>query len=430
MGNTSQKARHLFSHEDEINPAIKKVESCSIIEEEQELNLNEKVDLITTTLSVKPPKLPLREECRSLGVECVYKAKGVGWNGVKKTSSQMKINHEHDDKLCNIKNELLDSYLLSDLQETCNEEDGNIEYKYNEPEKQPKVKQLRALSYEEYVAILILSLGKLKNQPTDDTGIHHQSDALQLMTNILPDKGESENEDNYDRQHVPCEKYSVPNPINQKKKISPPVENMNHEERSIKCHRGGVDANISTSIPASRQEMLKVAASIDSLALTLSNDIPFQEEEEEDQIYSYPTFSSFSSGISNSKKLRLEPHLMLIEDCDSRTFCEDELNSLRFALESKMELEALGNFIDQLEVADHYDPLDRNYQDDKTNNLTQLDPPMFETNSFSQEQKMEQPSFEIGLKTKDIDSLISDVNGLCDQIERKIDNIVNDTELG
>jgi len=51
-----------------------------------DVDLCEKVDLIATTLGSKPPAMPLREERRSLGIECVYRAKGVGWNGVKKIS--------------------------------------------------------------------------------------------------------------------------------------------------------------------------------------------------------------------------------------------------------------------------------------------------------------------------------------------------------
>ena len=48
------------------------------------LDLSEKVDLISTTLGAKPPSIPLREERISLGVETVFKAKGVAWNGVRK----------------------------------------------------------------------------------------------------------------------------------------------------------------------------------------------------------------------------------------------------------------------------------------------------------------------------------------------------------
>lgn len=48
------------------------------------LDLSEKVDLISTTLGAKPPSIPLREERVSLGVETVFKAKGVAWNGVRK----------------------------------------------------------------------------------------------------------------------------------------------------------------------------------------------------------------------------------------------------------------------------------------------------------------------------------------------------------
>ena len=50
----------------------------------ENLELYEKVDLIITTLGSKPPTVPLREERVSLGVECVYRAKGVAWSGVKK----------------------------------------------------------------------------------------------------------------------------------------------------------------------------------------------------------------------------------------------------------------------------------------------------------------------------------------------------------
>ena len=62
--------------------ALKDSESSEFEEE----NLNEKVDLIATTLGSKPPTIPLREERLSLGVECVFKAKGVGMSGVRKIS--------------------------------------------------------------------------------------------------------------------------------------------------------------------------------------------------------------------------------------------------------------------------------------------------------------------------------------------------------
>lgn len=68
----------------------------SLSMEFEDHQLNSKVDLITTTLGSKPPTLPLREERQSLGVETVYKAKGVGWQGVRK---KYKAEKEKEEKL-------------------------------------------------------------------------------------------------------------------------------------------------------------------------------------------------------------------------------------------------------------------------------------------------------------------------------------------
>lgn len=48
-------------------------------------NLVNNVDVCVTTISSKPPTLPLREELPSLGVELVYNAKGTGMRGVRRT---------------------------------------------------------------------------------------------------------------------------------------------------------------------------------------------------------------------------------------------------------------------------------------------------------------------------------------------------------
>lgn len=54
-------------------------------EHEDKYNLVNNVDVCVTTISAKPPTLPLREELPSLGVELVYNAKGTGMRGVRRT---------------------------------------------------------------------------------------------------------------------------------------------------------------------------------------------------------------------------------------------------------------------------------------------------------------------------------------------------------
>ena len=54
-------------------------------EYENKYNLVNNVDVCVTTISSKPPTLPLREELPSLGVELVYNAKGTGMRGVRRT---------------------------------------------------------------------------------------------------------------------------------------------------------------------------------------------------------------------------------------------------------------------------------------------------------------------------------------------------------
>mmetsp|Transcript_12693 Transcript_12693/g.15567 ORF Transcript_12693/g.15567 Transcript_12693/m.15567 type:complete len:1318 (-) Transcript_12693:43-3996(-) len=81
--------------EDSTIPLGKSSESSEF----EDLNLNEKVDLVATTFGQSPPIMPLREERMSLGVECVFKAKGVGWQGVRKKRKSEQINAQKKSNL-------------------------------------------------------------------------------------------------------------------------------------------------------------------------------------------------------------------------------------------------------------------------------------------------------------------------------------------
>jgi hypothetical protein len=46
------------------------------------------VDICITCICDKPPKLPLREELPSLGIEVIYNAKGVGYEATEKETKK------------------------------------------------------------------------------------------------------------------------------------------------------------------------------------------------------------------------------------------------------------------------------------------------------------------------------------------------------
>lgn len=119
--------------------ALKDSESSEFEEE----NLNEKVDLIATTLGSKPPAIPLREERLSLGVECVFKAKGVGMSGVRKISKNKRRQRRRSKK---------EKRVLSCVTECAPfvMPDEDLTPKNDNTTRKLKSKNLKALTYEQY----------------------------------------------------------------------------------------------------------------------------------------------------------------------------------------------------------------------------------------------------------------------------------------
>jgi hypothetical protein len=132
--------------------------------------LNEKVDLVTTTLGSNPPVLPLREERMSLGVETVFKAKGVGWQGVrKKYTHEKKMKEEAKLTLgcsyviswdsCRSSKSCL---LVDDESTICV---GNSQSKKGTNSNE---KDFKALTYEEYLEFLRRCQEKMKESDTTE----------------------------------------------------------------------------------------------------------------------------------------------------------------------------------------------------------------------------------------------------------------------
>jgi hypothetical protein len=122
-------------------------------------NLCEKVDLITTTLGKVPPSIPLREERMSLGIECVFKAKGVGWSGVKKIGKKSVSPDQGKDTSGSIYYKPLLT-CCTDISPT--QEDERTPKYSNTKENVLKKRSLKALSYPEYVDYLLRCRAKKK----------------------------------------------------------------------------------------------------------------------------------------------------------------------------------------------------------------------------------------------------------------------------
>ena len=143
----------------------------------EEYELNSRVDLITITLGTKPPALPLREERNSLGVETVFKAKGVGWQGVRKKYKSEKKKKERAEKYCL---PLACPYVISwdcstaTTMMTCgdyrnvhddNDDDADIDFNDdNSLQNNQQQESLKALTYEEYLLYLKKCQEKLKRK--------------------------------------------------------------------------------------------------------------------------------------------------------------------------------------------------------------------------------------------------------------------------
>jgi hypothetical protein len=122
--------------------------------------LCDKVDLITTTISKSPPIIPLREERMSLGVECVFKAKGVGWSGVKKNRKKSKTLDSEKERTGNIFHKPL-LRCFTDCAPTVY--DNDCTPKNSNATKDRLVDtDLKALSYPEYVEYLLRCRAKKK----------------------------------------------------------------------------------------------------------------------------------------------------------------------------------------------------------------------------------------------------------------------------
>lgn len=118
-----------------------------------DVNLCEKVDLLATTLGRKPPSMPLREEMISLGIECVFKAKGVGWNGVKKISKMER--RKNNRKITNKRTILKCVTDCSPLQlhDDTTPKNNNTTTRFEQKGRLDE-KGLLALSYEQYLEYL------------------------------------------------------------------------------------------------------------------------------------------------------------------------------------------------------------------------------------------------------------------------------------
>jgi len=114
----------------------------------EDVNLNEQVDLIATTFGSKPPSIPLREERMSLGIECVFKAKGAGWNGVKKLSKSQRRNENRKKRNKTI------LQCITDCSPFQIEDDNDRTPKNDNRTKKILESDLQALSYEQYLQYL------------------------------------------------------------------------------------------------------------------------------------------------------------------------------------------------------------------------------------------------------------------------------------
>jgi len=174
------------------------------------LDMNEKVDLISTLLDTKPPKLPLREERLSLGVECVYKAKGVGWDGVKKKSKVKKKTQDFVQNKVSRNTDNRSSWNcaagLFSFDEWFKEYDYlRDELGFEERSKKSEVRQLRALSYREYVDVLRNTVQKkkrcyLNNRVPDEMNVDgieiaYKADTFHSVPSILDDHNSTDDND-------------------------------------------------------------------------------------------------------------------------------------------------------------------------------------------------------------------------------------------
>ena len=105
-----------------------------------------------------------------------------------------------------------------------------------------------------------------------------------------------------------------------------------------------------------------------------------------------------------------------IEDCESRSD-EYSQDMLRFASESKVQLEALGRDLDK-----HCQVI--------TDDLANYDLPIIvgKCSSLEVQSDIMTTTSDMGNKANHIDCLMIEVNDLCQKIEDRIDNIVHDTE--
>ena len=122
--------------------------------EYEDSELNEKVDLISTSLGTKPPLLPLREERLSLGVETVYKAKGVGWSCARKKSKKIKRDNLNEDRIMSFSEWILWNLTCGNMQFPLEEVSpkGNTTIENNSSKIRERL--MKALTYEEYLEYL------------------------------------------------------------------------------------------------------------------------------------------------------------------------------------------------------------------------------------------------------------------------------------
>jgi len=120
--------------------------------DDDEVNLNELVDLISTTIGGAAPILPLREERMSLGVECVFNAKGVAWNLAKQNRNKISSSEKTLEMI---------EVAISKFKELDCSGEGNHDSRTRN--QNSKRKQLSGMTYPEYLNHLAKCQAKTKH---------------------------------------------------------------------------------------------------------------------------------------------------------------------------------------------------------------------------------------------------------------------------